>query len=244
MIEPEDEGRQQTLLEEICGADKPLGAVLRWYLYHKPLEAISKKDLDTLIGEAEESGDFRLAIDKAIFEGSQSPGERERYVEVLRNLALRAVQAAETVRDGQEKQALTAGTSSLGDRIADYRFMSERTADVLAVASVYYGERLLESEESAGREARQSEWKQSNTEERVAGKREEEERAAKRRERRKLGRGERRAAKRQAKMDEVAARGRRAAREAKRSEAEAEERAIERMEETARDARKEERRGK
>ncbi|MGB2983079.1 MAG: hypothetical protein WBC63_04370 [Candidatus Bipolaricaulia bacterium] len=230
-------------MEELCGADKPLYAVLSTYLYHTPLAAISKKDLDVLIEEAEESGDFRLAIDKAIFEGSQNPGERERYVEVIRNLASRAMRAAEPARDEREKQGLTERASSLGRRIEDYRFMSERTGDMLTVASEYYSERLLESEESVRREARQADRTQSKSEERATGKREEGERAARRRDRRKMGRGERREAKRQAKIEDAAARDRRGAREEKRSEAEEEERRIEETEKTARDARKKERGG-
>jgi hypothetical protein len=243
MREQEEVERQQTLLEELCGADKPLYAVLSSYLYHRPLAAISKKDLDVLIEEAEESGDFRRAIDKAIFEGTQNPAERERYVEVVGNLASRAIRAVERARDEREKEGLTERSSSVERRIEDYRFMSERTADILTVASEYYSERLLESEENVRRDARQADRRQSKSDEQVTEKREEGERAARRRERRKMGRRERREAKRQAKIEDAAARDRRGAREEKRSEAEEEERRIEEMEKTARDARQKERRG-
>ena len=243
MGEQADEERQQTLLEELCGADRPLYAVLSTYLYQKPLAAISKKDLDVLIEEAEEGGDFRPAIDKAIFEGTQNPGERERYLEVIRNLASRAIRVAEPARDEREKQGLTERASSLGRKIEDYRVMSERTGDILTVASEYYSERLLESEESVRRGARQDARRQSESEERAIGEREEGKRAARRRERRKMGRGERREAKRQAKIEDAEASGRRRAREEKRSDAEKEERGIEEMEKAARDARREKRRG-
>lgn len=243
MREQEAEERQETLLEELCGADRPLYAVLSSYLYHTPLAAISKKDLDVLIEEAEESGDFRQAIDKAIFEGTQNPGERERYVEVIRNLASRAMHVAEQAKDEREKEGLAERAASLGRRIEDYRFMSERTGDILIVASEYYTERLVESDENARREARQADKRQSESVERAIGKREEGERAARRRESRKMGRGERREAKRQAKIEDAAARDRRRAREEKRSEAEEAERRTDEMEKTAREARKEERRG-
>jgi len=242
MREQEEEERQQTLLEELCGADKPLYAVLSLYLYHTPLAAISKKDLDTLIEEAEESGDFRLAIDKAIFEGTQNPGERERYVEVIRNLASRAIDAAEQAKLKREKEGLSERATSLGRRVENYRFMSERTGDILAVASEYYGERLLESGESVRREARQDERRQSESEERAIGEREEGERAARRRERKKMSRGERREARKREKIENAAAKDRRRGREEKRSEAEEEERRIGEVEKTAREARKTERR--
>ncbi len=243
MREQEAEERQATLLEELCGADRPLYAVLSSYLYHTPLTAISKKDLDILIEEAEESGDFRQAIDKAIFEGTQNPGERERYIEVIRNLASRAMHVAEQAKDERGKEGLAERAASVGRKIEDYRFMSERTGDILIVASEYYTERLVESDENVRREARQADKRQSESVERAIGKREEGERATRRRERRKMGRGERREAKRQAKIEDVAASDSRSAREEKRSEAEEGERRIDEMEKTARDARKKERMG-
>jgi len=242
MREQEEEERQKTLLEELCGADRPLYAVLSSYLYHTPLAAISKKDLDTLIKEAEESEDFRLAIDKAIFEGTQNPEGRERHVEIIRNLALRATDAAEQARQKREKEGLSERAASLGRRVEDYRFMSERTGDILAVASEYYSERLLESDESVRREARHAGRMQSKREEQATGKREEGERAARRRERRKMSRGERREAKKREKIENAAAEDRRRGREEKRSEAEEEERRIGDLEKTAREARRAERR--
>jgi len=244
MRKQEDAERQQTFLEELCRDDEPLYAVLRSYLYHTPLGAISKKDLDVLIKEAEESGNFRLAIDKAIFEGTQNPGERERYVEVIRNLASRAIDAAEQAKKKREEEGLTERTASLGGRIEAYRFMRERTGDILTVASEYYRERLLESEESIRRQARRDEKRQSDSEERAIREREEGERATRRTERRKMGRIERREAKKQDKIESAATENRRRGREEKRSETEEEERRIEEMEKTAREERRKERKGK
>ena len=243
MREQEADERQETLLEELCGADRPLYAVLSSYLYHTPLAAISKKDLDILIEEAEESGDFRQAIDKAIFEGTQNPGERERHIEVIRNLASRAMHVAEQAKHEREKEGLAERAASLGRKIEDYRFMSERTGDILIVASEYYTERLVESDENVRRGARQADKRQSESVEWAIGEREERERGARRRESRKMRRGDRREAKRQAKIEGAAAGERRRTREEKRSEAEEEERRIEEKEKTARDARKKERMG-
>ena len=241
MRKQEDVERKQTLLEELCEDDEPLYTVLSSYLYHTPLGAISKKDLDALIKEAEESGNFRPAIDKAIFEGSQNPEERQRYVEVIRNLALRAIDAVGQARQQREKEGLTDRAASLAARIEAYRFMSERTGDILTVASEYYRERLLDAEESDRRQSRQDEKRQSDSEERAIREREEGERVARRTERKKMGRIGRREAKRREKVESAATELRRRGREEKRSEAEEEERQIGEMEKTAREARKEER---
>jgi len=241
MREQEAEERQKTLLEELCEADRPLYALLSSYLYNAPLDAISKKDLDVLIEEAEQSGDFRQAIDKAIFEGTQNPGESERYTEVIRNLASRAMHVAEQAKDEREKEGLAERAASLGKRIEDYRFMSERTGDILIVASKYYTERLVQSDENVRRKARQTDKRQAESVERAIGKREEGERSARRRKTRKMGRGERREAKRQAEMEDAAARDRQEAREEKRLEREEAGQRIDEMEKTARDARRNER---
>lgn len=235
--------RQQTLLEELCGADEALYSVLSSYLYHTPLAAISKEDLDALVTEAEESGDFRLAVDKAIFEGSQNPGQRERYVEVIRSIASKAVHAAERAMEQREREGFADRAASFGKKIEDYRFMSDRAGDVLAVSSKYYSERLLESEESTRREERHERRKQFEGEERAIGEREKDERAARKRARRKLSRRERREARREERTANAAAEDRRKAREEERSKEEEEERRQEELEKAARDERTRERRG-
>ncbi|MFC2095655.1 hypothetical protein ACFLSW_04375 [Candidatus Bipolaricaulota bacterium] len=243
MREQEAEERQKNLLEELCGADRPLYDLLSSYLYHSPLAAISRKDLDVLVEEAEESGDFRQAIDKAIFEGTQNPGERERHIEVIKNLASRAMHVAEQAKHEREKEGLAERAASLGRKIEDYRFMSEKTGDILSVASEYYTERLVESDENLRREERQADKRQSESVERAIGEREEHERGARRKESRKLGREERREAKRRAKIEDAAEGERRRAREQERLEAEEEEGKIEEMEKAARDARRNKRMG-
>ena len=238
-----EENREKTLLEELCGDDTLLYALLRSYLYRTPLAAISGKELDTLIEEAEESGNFRPAIDKAIFEGSQSPGERGRYVQVIRNLASKTVDAAEQAKERQEREGHTERAASLDRRIEDHRLMSERADEVLDVAAKFYGERLVERGENAEREARQGKRKQLEREERAITKREERDRDAGRKERRKMTRGERRQAKKQEKLEAVAAEGRRRAREEERAEAAREEKRIREREEEDREARRKDRTG-
>jgi len=242
MRRKEEEGHQQSLLEELCGDDEHLHAFLSSYLYQTPLAAVSKKSLDALVEEAEGNGDFRRAFDKAIFEGAQNPGQRERYVEVIRRLASKAIDAAEQAREKREAEGLIERAASFGRRIEDYRFMSERAGDILTVASSFYTEKLIESDEERKRKTRREERKQLEREERKVGEHEKSERATRRKERSKMSRGERREARKREKTEDAAARDRRQAREEKRAEAEREEQRIGEMERTARDEREKERR--
>src|SRR4030066_646150 len=91
--EEKKEEKEESLLKELCGNDAKLYHCLSSYMYLHPLEAISKKDLDILTEEAEKSGDFGPAVDKAIFEAAQNPGERERYIKVIQNLASKTMHA-------------------------------------------------------------------------------------------------------------------------------------------------------
>jgi hypothetical protein len=238
----EDAGDQPSLLEQLCGADEPLYAVLSSYLYYRPQDAVSKKDVSVLIEEAERGGDFRLAIDKAIFEGTQNPEERDRYIELVQDLASRAARAAEDAKAAQEQAGLADRAASLGKKIENYRFMAERAGDILAVATDYYSERLLESGESVRRVARQDESRRLANEEREIEKQEKADRAARRRERKKMSRSERRAARKQEKIERLAAEDRRKKRAAKRADAETEGRRVEEAEATAREERRRERR--
>jgi hypothetical protein len=101
--EEKKEKKEESLLKELCGDDAKLYDFLGYYLYERPLEAISEKNLDILTEEAEKSGDFRPAVDKAIFEAAQNPGERERYIKVIQNLASKAIPAMkQKKREGRE----------------------------------------------------------------------------------------------------------------------------------------------
>ena len=241
--EKKEEAKQETLLKELCGDDAALYDFLSGYLYETPLAAISNKDLDSLTAEAEKTGNFRPAVDKAIFEGAQNPGERERYIKVIQNLASKSIHATEQEKDKLEKEGLTDRAASLGRRIETQKVMSERAADIINVASRFYNEKLLESGESVRREAREKERKEAEREEKRIGEVEKTGREARKKERRGMGREEKREAKKQDKRENLAAEERREARGKERKEAEREERRIGEVEKAGREARKKERRG-
>jgi len=168
MWKKEEEKKEESLLKELCRDDAQLYDVLSYYMYEHPLEAISKKDLNILTEEAEKSGNFRPAVDKAIFEAAQNPEERERYIKVIRNLASKTIPAMEQEKEKVEKEGLTDRAASLGRGIESQKFMSERTGDIIDVASKFYNEKLVEFGENARREARgeerrKAEWKEWGT---------------------------------------------------------------------------------
>ena len=152
--EDKKEEKEESLLKELCGDDAKLYDFLGYYLYERPLEAISEKNLDILTEEAEKSGDFRPAVDKAIFEAAQNPGERERYIKVIQNLASKAIPAMKQKKEKAEKEGLTDWGASLGRRLEHQKFMSERTEDIINAASKFYKEKLVEQGENVRREER------------------------------------------------------------------------------------------
>ena len=237
------EEKEESLLKELCADDAKLYDFLSNYLYFNPLAAISKKDLDILTEEAEKSGNFRPAVDKAIFEAAQNPGERERYIKVIQNLAPKTIHATEQEKEKVEKEGLTDQAASLGRRIENHKFMSERTEDIINVASKFYDEQLVELGEDAGREARGKERQTAENDERRTVELEKMRREAGKKERGKMGREEKREAEKQDKREELAAEERKTARGEERKEAEGEERRIGELEKAEREARKEERRG-
>jgi hypothetical protein len=243
MWEKEEKKEKKSLLKELCGDDAKLYDFLSSYLYLNPLAGISEKDLDILTEEAEKSGNFRPALDKAIFEGTKNPGEGERYIEVIQNLALKAIHAMEQEKEKVEKEGLTDQADSLGRRIQNHKFMSERTEDIINVASKFYNEQLLELGEETRREARVEERKEAKREEGRIVELERAEREARKEERGKMGREEKREAEKQDKREELVAEGRKEARAEERKEAEREEGRIVELERAEREARKEERRG-
>jgi hypothetical protein len=178
-----EEKKEESLLMELCGDDAKLYDFLSHYLCLDPLAAISKKDLDILTEEAEKSGDFSPAVDKAIFEAAQNPGERERYIKVLQNLASKTIHVTEQEKEKVEKEGLTDRAASLGRRIEDQKFMSERTEDIINAASKFYNERLLELGEDERRDARGKERQIAESDEWRIGKQEEVEREASKKER-------------------------------------------------------------
>jgi hypothetical protein len=241
--EEKKEEKEESLLKELCGDDAKLYEFLSYYMYEHPLAAISQKDLDILIGEAEKGGNFRPATDKALFEAAQNPGERERYIKVIQDLASKTMRVTEQEKEKAENEGLSDQVASLGRRIENQNFMSERAEDIINVASKFYNEKLVELGENVRREARGVERREVETEEwrtrelEVAG------RETRRKERREMGGKEKREAKKQDKREELAAKERKEEKGEKRKEAEREERRIGESEKAGRDARKKERKG-
>jgi hypothetical protein len=241
--EEKGEEKEESLLKELCGDDAKLYDFLSLYLFIDPLAAISKKSLDILTEEGGKSGDFRPAVDKAIFEGAQNPGERGKYTKVIQNLALKTIQATEQEKEKAEKAGLTDRAAFLERRIENQKFMSERAEDIINVASRFYNERLVELGEDARREEREKERKRAESDEWRAGELEEAERETRKKEIRKMSGEEKRDAEEQYKREGLAAAERKGARAEERIEAEREERRIKEQEEAEREARKKERRG-
>ena len=241
--EEKKEEKEESLLKELCGDDAKLYDFLSNYLYLNPLAAISKKDLDILTEEAEKSGNFGPAVDKAIFEAAQNPGERERYIKVIQNLASKTIHATEQEKEKVEKEGLTDRAASLGRRIENEKFMSERAEDIINVASKFYNEKLVELGENVRREARGEERRRAEREEKRKEELEKAGREARKKERRGMGRKEKREAKKQDKREELAGEERKEARGEERKEAEREESKTEELEKAGREARKKERRG-
>jgi hypothetical protein len=241
--EEKKEEKEESLLKELCGDDAKLYNFLSNYLYLNPLAAISKKDLDILTEEAEKSGNFRPAVDKAIFEATQNLGERERYIKVIQNLVSKTINAMEQEKEKVEKEGLTDQAASLGRRIENEKFMSERAEEIINVASKFYNEILVELGENVRRETRRGERREAEMEERRTEDLEKAGREARKKERRKMGREEKRGAKKQDKREELAAEKRKETRGEERKEAEREERRIGEREKAGREARKKERGG-
>jgi len=237
----EGASERKGLLAQLCGDDESLYAVLRSYLYYRPQEAVSGKDLAVLIEEAERSGDFRQAIDKVIFEGSQNPHERQRYIERMGDITSRAIGATQETKAATEQAGLADRAASLTRRIEDYRLMLKRADDVLSVATDYYRERLLVAEESLRRVAREDETRRLAHEEQEIEKQEKLDRIARKQERRKMSRSEKRDARKRESSERSAAQDRREKRAADRVDAEAEGRRVDEAEAQAREERQKER---
>jgi hypothetical protein len=149
----------------------------------------------------------------------------------------------EQEKEKVEKEGLTDRAASLGTRIENYNFMSERTEDIINVASEFYNERLVELGEEAGREARIEERQRAENDYWRTVEMERGSREARKKERGKMGREEKREAEIQDKREELAAEERKEARAEERKEAEREEGRISELEKEEREARKKERRG-
>ena len=241
--EEEQKGTEATLLQGLCGADAKLYACLSFYLYENPLAAVSPKDLGTLTKEAERAGDFRPALDKAIFEGARNPGERKRYVDTIQDLASKSIYAMEQEKEAAEKEGLAGQATSLGRRIENQKLMRERAAQVLDVASQFYSEKLTELGEREQHDVRLKDKQQAERDDKRVGELERTAREARRHARSGMGRQERRDAEKQEGKEQLAAEERKEARGEERKRAEAEETRIGEQEKAGREAREAKRRG-
>jgi len=203
------EEKEEDLLKELCGNDAKLYDFLGRTLYLDPMAAISKKDLEILIEEAEKSikdGNYARAIrkyrgvvEKAIFEATQNPGERGRYIKAIQDLASKAVHAVEKAKEKREKEGLTDSATSLDRRIEYYQFMGERIDDVVNVAAHFYNEKLAMLGDVGRREARREKIRAMEEEATTEARGEEERREARRGARKEMGREERREAEKEEK---------------------------------------------
>jgi hypothetical protein len=246
--EEKKEEKEVDLLKELCGNDTKMYDLLSPSLYLDPKAAISETDLKILVEEAEKSvGDedyreamekYRTALDKAIFEATQNPGEMGRYIKLSQDLASKTAKVTEKAKEKGEKEGFA--SPSLEGRIKRYEFMSERIEDVIRIASLFYNEKLEESEASAralGREARREKRRETErVEEKVVME------AKKRREARRegMGRGERKEAESEDKEIEKEEQERGEARRKEGREAEREENRMEEREKETREARRKE----
>jgi hypothetical protein len=252
--ETKKEEKEEHLLKQLCGDDAKLYDVLGSYLYENPVVAISKQDLEILIEEAEKSvtdEDYRearqkymRAMDKAIFEATQNPGERSRYVRVIQDLASKTVKVTEKVKEIVEKEGpadyASSARSLFEGSIGKCEFLSERIEDVTKIASLFYNEKLEELGARGRREARIQERRDADSKEEMEDKKARERREARREESKEMASGERREAEIGDKGEEKKERERGKARRKERIEAETEEKRMEEEEKGRREARRKE----
>jgi hypothetical protein len=172
-----------SLLEELCGGDSELYDVLKFLLYINPIAAITRTDLETLIKETEQSDkklsfvmevlEYRKVVDKALFEASQNPEERNWYGRIIKDLVSKIIGVTEKAKEKVEGNGLNDKGASLEKRIYYWRFISERIEDVLDVSSHYYNERLVLLGEKERREERSAARRGMEREEREEAEREE-----------------------------------------------------------------------
>jgi len=218
------EEKEEDLLKELCAGDAELLAVLERMLPLDPIAAISPKDLELLLEEAETSikdgnyeeaiRKYRVAVDKAIFEATQNPEERGRYIKVIQDLASKTIHATEKAKEKAEKKGLTDHATSLEKNIEQYKFVSKRIGDVVNVAAHFYNEKLAMLGDVERREARREEVLAMGWEATREARGEAERREVRREARKEMGREERREAEKEEKrIGEREAEGREAGRE-------------------------------
>jgi hypothetical protein len=239
------------LLKELCGDDAKLYDLLSRSLYFDPIAALPNADLESLIEEAEKGvkdEDYRearrkymRAMDKAIFEATQDPGERSRYIRVIQDLASKTVKVTEKVKEIVENEGPSDYASSARSRfegsIRKCEFLSERIEDVIKIASLFYNERLEVLGANGRREARRQERRDVDRKEEMEDNKAKEMREARRKG---MGIGESRKAEREDKEEEKKEKERREARRKGAIESEREEKRMDEREKERREARRKE----
>ncbi|UCH31578.1 MAG: hypothetical protein JSV05_08835, partial [Candidatus Bathyarchaeota archaeon] len=206
--------KEEDLLKELCGDDAELHDVLESTLHLDPIAAlharrIFEKDLAILIGEAEKSikeknyeeatVKYELVVDKALFEATQNPGERSRYIKVLQDSVLKALHATEKVKEKVEEKGQADYPTSFERRIKHYEIMSKRIEDVVNVAAHFYNEKLAMLKDVERRAASRDEIQTIETEEAREIRGEAERREARQKARKEMGREARREAEKEEK---------------------------------------------
>ena len=159
-VEKAEEIKETKLLKTLCGYESELYGFASNYLCINPLTAISTKILDSVMEEGSQNGDYRPALDKAIFEAAQHPEETANYMNIIQDIAGKNVAATEKEKGEIERQGLPERTAFPAKQIADQKLIQNRAADILKIPSKYYRERMLELGEDAKREERVAERKQ------------------------------------------------------------------------------------
>jgi len=203
------EEKEEDLLKELCAGDAKLLAVLGRMLYLDPIAALSSKDLELLLEEAETSikdrnyeeaiRKYRVVVDKAIFEATQNPAERGRYIKVIQDLASKTIHATEKAKEKAEKNGLTDRAAFLVKNIEHYKFVSKRIDDVVNVAAHFYNEKLAMLGDVERREARREKIRAMEMEAAIEARGEEERREVRREARKEMGREARREAEKEEK---------------------------------------------
>ena len=238
-----EEVKEANLLQTLCGNESELYNFASGHLCVNPMTAISAKSLEVLMDEAAKTGDYRPALDKAVFEAAQHPEQTASYMTVVRDIATKTITTTEKEKTEVEKQGLTDRAAFLQKRIESQKLIQNRTADILNIATRYYQERLLELGEDAKRAERIAERKETEGVELRAEQEKQAQREARKREMKGMGKAERKEAERQDRLEQQAAEARREARETEHREAEMQEEQIENREDRERETRKKNLRG-
>ncbi|UCC27812.1 MAG: hypothetical protein JSW29_07090 [Candidatus Bathyarchaeota archaeon] len=203
-IEEKRKETEDSLLKELCRDDARLYDVLSGMLYLDPIAALPRENLKLLIEEAEISikdedydeaaQKYRRVVDKAIFEATQNPEERGRYLKDIQDLASKTIHATEKAKETAGKKGLIDRAASHEKNIEHYKFVSRRVDDVVNVASHFYNEKLAVLGDEERRKTRREKIRALETDATTEVKREAERREVRREARKEMGREARREA--------------------------------------------------